>query len=306
MSVPSSTQPAFWQMLSSHPGQCNQQLLASVWQLDLGPKKEHWDLYATYTQEQLRHEIQSHWEAWKFYRPIASYVPWVWALKVYLWRFPLDTELFSQLRQDMGPFWLMHVRHSDEDWAWLYSVRETIPMNEMALLLGLLPTHPTGEALAVEISPVFDGYEGGEFVNDTTFERLVLSQSAMGILHKYGHVLLHSDAYFYPRWRALLICLYNSLRKIRDQKKKTAGSVSQEILDRACQWIGLTPRTLWKGFDEAWVTFAKSQNCTSLVSWDAYVIEFSRPRNWRERLRDCIKNEEQGTLQTGKALAILV
>lgn len=287
MAVPTSTQPAFWQMQKDKPGQCDERLLSQVWSLDLGPVQDHWNLYTTYSQEQLRYEVRTHWNAWQAYCSFASYNPWVWALKVYLWRFPLDTDFMNTLRQEMGPFWLMHVRHSDDDWKWLYSMRDTAPMNAMTLVLGLLPAHPIGEAMAVGIPPLFDGYTASSLSTNLSHRDLTLSHPALGLLDRYGNVLLHEDAHFYPRWRATLICLHSSLLDLRNgtEKKKTANSFAQTVLERGCRWLELTPRTLWKGFDNAWVEFAKSKKCLSLETWDFAVKEFSRPKNWREQLR---------------------
>ena len=66
----------------------------------------------------------------------------------------------------------------------------------------------------------------------------------------------------------------------------------KEALTRSSNWLGLTPKTLTKGFDTAWVEFTKSNPCTSLESWDANVALFTRSLNWRERLQ---KPAEQRT-----------
>ena len=262
-----------------------------VWHLDPGPQQENWGLYEAYPQDQLRHEVISNWQSWIWLRPVAYYVPWIWALKVYLWRFPLDTELVEELRHAMGPFWLMHVRHSEEDWVWLYGMRNLMPVNAMALLLSLLPSHSVGQAIVVDIPPIFEDYNAEELHNKSPTD-CVLSQTALGLLNNYGDVLLHPKAHFYPRWRALLICLNNSLRNAREGKKKMVNAFVQETLERSCDWLGLTPRTLWKGFDASWIEFAKEKNCTSLQLWDAEVAAFSSGRDWRERLRRAAAEKE--------------
>lgn len=297
MIAPTSEKPPFWQVQNSQSGCCDERLLMQVWHLDPGPQQDHWSLYAAYPQEQLRHEVVSNWQAWGRSRPVVSYVPWVWALKVYLWRFPLDTQFFEELRHEMGPFWLMHVRHSEEDWTWLYAMRNRTPMNALALVLSLLPAHPVGQALVVDIPPIFEGYSADE-INNKSRVNCVLSQTALGLLHNYGDVLLHPQAHFYPRWRALLICLGNSIRDARKGKKKAVNPFVQEALDRSCDWLELTPRTLWKGFDSSWVDFAKEKDCTSLDSWDIYVATFSSSKDWRERLR-------QGVTPKQPALTVL-
>lgn len=287
MTVPTSTNPAFWQMQKKEPGKCNERLLMRVWSLDLGPQQDHWNLYAAYSQEQLRYEVKTYWNAWQTYCFVPPYNPWVWALKVYLWRFPLDTEFTDALRQEMGPFWLMHVRRSDDDWKWLYSMRDTVPMNAMILLLSLLPAHAVGEAMAVTIPPSFDGCTEKDLSPSTSLRELTLAHAGLGLLIRYGHVLLHEEAHFYPRWRATLICLNNSLQRLNHaaKRKKSTESPAQLVLERGCKWLDLTPRTLWRGFDKLWMKYAESQQCVSLGSWDAAVYEFTRPKNWREKLR---------------------
>ena len=244
-------------------------------------------MYTTYSQEQLRYEVQTNWNAWQAHSFVASYTPWVWALKVYLWRFPLDIAFLDTLRQEMGPLWLVHVRHSADDWTWLYSIRSTVPMNAMILVLSLLPAHPIGEAMAVAIPPLFNGYTARELLVNLSHRDLTLSHPALGLLDRYGNVLLHEAAHFYPRWRATLICLHSSLTNLRNgpEKKKTANSFAQIVLERGCRWLELTPRTLWKGFDNAWIEFAKSKKCFSLETWDSAVKEFSQSKSWREQLR---------------------
>lgn len=284
-SAPTSDKPPFWQRQPNTSGDCDERILSQVWTLNVGLQHEHWNLYAAYSQEHLRQEIVSNWHAWLAVRPVVSYVPWVWALKVYLWRFPLDTALAEELRLDMGPFWLIHVRHSEEDWLWLYSMRTHIPVNALVPLLGLLPAHPVGQALVVDFPPAFEGYHSRELQHHKQRLQIVLAQPAVGLLENYGDVLLHPAAHFYPRWRALLVCLHNSLRALRKEKKKPTNSLVQNVLEKSCAWLDLTPRTLWKGFDPDWVAFAKERNCTSLDLWDAAVVDFSAPKDWRQRLR---------------------
>lgn len=294
MTAPISAKPPFWQSQDNDTGHCDERIVSQIWSLDIGPKENHWDLYASYSQENLRHEVESNWSAWPATRPVNSYVPWVWALKVYLWRFPLDIEFFKKMRHDMGPFWLLHVRHSDNDWAWFYSMRPRVPVNVQVSLLGMLPTHPVGKALAVDIPPVFEGCEAFElFRKDRS--SFVMSQPALALLDNYGDVLLHPDSHFYPRWRAMLICVYNSLLQQRKNKKKTTNSLVQDTLEKSCTWLVLTPRTLWKGFDAAWIDFAKNKACTSLDAWDAQVVAFSEPKDWRSRLREQAANNTKAT-----------
>lgn len=287
----SSTESPFWCLVDTTPGHCNERVLSRVWSLDLGHKNDHWNLYNGYTQEQLRHEILSHWNAWGIYKPTPSYVPWVWALKVYLWRFPIDTPFLERLRREMGPFWLLHIRSNDDDWAWLYSVKDQMSRGCMASLLGMLPVHNIGEILAVEIPPALDSADYDHDDDDISAD-IFAQNSGLPLLKKYGHVLLHQDAKFYPRWRAFLICSHNNLKHFRKQKHKLNQAFAQSVLDDSCALLQLTTRTLWKGFDEAWIGFAKPLNCRSLTTWDHLVKRFTQPKTWQEQLRAGTANKK--------------
>lgn len=276
-----STQLPFWHLVKETPGLCNERVLSRVWSLDAGAKDDHWGLYSTYTQEQLRYEIVSHWNAWGVYKPTPSYVPWTWALKVYLWRFPIDTSFLDKLRQEMGPFWLVHIRHNEDDWSWLYDVKDQMTRGCMARLLGILPVHTVGEILALGLPPVLDSV-----THDDDLQAEALPHNpALPLLQKYGHVLLHSEAHFYPRWRAFLICLHNNLKHFRKNKSKVSQDYAQGVLDNSCTWLQLTSRTLWKGFDAAWIEMVKPMNCRSLTRWDEQVQLFMQPKSWRDQLR---------------------
>lgn len=277
-----TTNLPFWCLNPATPGQANNAQLSCVWHMDLGKKADHWDLYAQYTQAQLRQEIQSHWSAWQLYKPTAQYAPWLWAVKVYLWRFPLDTDFAHELRESMGPLWLAHVRHNEDDWAWLAREHKRMPLDALATLLSILPVHPVGRSLVLNIPPLFGGMN--VFEHSATDGRAQLfRQPATLLLQTYCATLLAPTAHFYPRWRAFLICMNNSLRVARRKKKDSFPHV-QRLLEKASLQLGLTPRTLWKGYDEKWIEFAKNKECTSLEMWDTLVKEFQAPPDWRARL----------------------
>ncbi len=280
----SSTVLDYWALDPTTPGKARlASLLSCAWSLDLGDKASHWDLYAQYTQPQLRQEIQSHWEAWQTYKPTAQYTPWLWAVKVYLWRFPLDTQFAEEFRQSMGPVWLLHVRHNDDDWAWLAKENKNMPLDTLVRLLSVLPAHAVGNSLVLDIPPLFEGLDTHWFdSNDTESDELAREPSCL-LLRRYAHTLLSADTHFYPRWRAFLICLNNSVRAAR-RKKKGAFPHIQIILEKTSMHLGLTPRTLWKGYDEKWIAFTKNKECLSLKAWDELVREFQAPADWRARL----------------------
>ena len=283
--VPTSGKPPFWQRQHTPDGNCDENAVMQMWRVDIGLQQDYWSVYAEYSQEQLRQEITTNWQSWTIARPIALHAPWVWAVKVYLWRFPLDTVFAEDLRNVMGLFWIMHVRHSDDDWAWLYAMRTNIPMHAVAHALSLLPAHRIGSALAMEIPPVFEGYSPKNDTFYTTHTGFLLSQPALALLNNYSDVLLHEAAPFYPRWRALLICLYNSLQKEKRKKNAKANLFVHKVFDDSLKLLNLTTRTIWKGFNPAWITMARRRSCTSLELWDAAVVDFSRPTNWREQLQ---------------------
>lgn len=281
----SSSAPVYWALDPKTPGKAHlASLLSCVWLLDSGAKASHWDLYSQYTQAQLRQEIQSHWDAWQACKPTPSYAPWLWAVKVYLWRFPLDTQFVQDLRQSMGPAWLLHVRHNDDDWAWLAQEHQKMPLDTLARLLSALPVHPVGSALVLAIPPLFEGFGSLAFIDSNATEREELAREpSCLLLQRYMSALLSADTHFYPRWRAYLICLNNAVRAAR-RKKKGAFAHIQIVLEKASLHLGLTPRTLWKGYDDKWIAFTKNKECVSLKVWDNLVQEFQAPPDWRARL----------------------
>lgn len=274
----------FWKNKYPAIDAASERLLRSVWNTTLGKKDIYWTAYSAYSQQELRHEIETQWHAWIAYQhstdypSVSTFLPWLWALKLYLWKYPLDTELAIALREEMGPLWMLHVRHNNDDWHWLYQNRKDMPRHALTPILGLLSPHPIGAALAVEIPPMVSYEEVYATEHD-----LICAEPAFGLLKNYGDVILHPESFFYPRWRALLLCAYYGTLTY-----KPPGKIKDPlpgILLDACDLLNLTPRTLWRGFDPSWVAHAKPLRITSLSVWDKEIKIFETPSPWTEQLK---------------------
>ena len=239
-----------------------------------------------YSDEQLRARVEEGWLTWQ--KVDGSHPPedWLMAAKTYLWRRPLDTAWAEDWRERMGPFWVLRIRCNSDDWAWIYHQRARIGMPVMVRLLQCLPAHRVGSALAVDIFPQW-GYNDESPGPDW--------EIICDLLDKYGDVVLHPEHWLFPRWRAAVACLSFDARRLGSTPRSRARKQRQKAtIEKACAWLRISPRTILRGYDSAWVKYVQAleKPPRNLIEWDRMVQEFEKKgrKGWLERANELVAN----------------
>lgn len=233
------------------------------------------DLYNSYSQSDLLGFIE---QSWNDMAKVGE-CPWMWALKMYIEKYPKDIQAIEGLRHKMGPLWLYAIRQNNDDWEWLYKNRLKMNWSTIAILLQALEYHALGEKMALEHAPMLDVV----YVQHSSKKVFAAQYPSLGVLDRYGAVVLRENAPFYMRWRALLICLYNNIARYRASKNDS--HFANIVFLRSCKILGITARSLWKDFEPSWRDYAKPLRIQDLENWDTKRYTFLSPTSWQERLR---------------------
>ena len=282
-------EPPYWEIVSGDETTMVREVLR--WPMLYGfaySQSAQWGDFQHYSDEQLRERVEQGWSEWLLADKSPQPEDWVMAAKTYLWRRPLDTQWAEDWRERMGPFWVLRVRCNSDDWAWIYHQRARMGMPVIVRLLQFLPAHRVGSALVVEIFPQW-GYNDQAPVADWKI--------LCDLLDKYGDVVLHPEHWLFPRWRAAIVCLSFDARLLGGGASMLARRKRQKAtIEKACGWLRISPRTILRGYDSAWVKYVQAleKPPRNLIEWDRMVQEFEKKgrKGWLERANELVANAQ--------------